>query len=364
MSVVAQDNITISGETLYEFYHDLDSEYGWNGDAEIMVQAVVDDYNTANVKIEYVQGGVSYDAAALGGPVISIIDEGGPSYMELNRGYFTTALGKYVGLEDMGVTITVDWGYNEFDDPSYGQITAYAIEDIWEAKKETWGVGIDVGIMDMVHIETWNAPAPGVNQNAFGVYADISPVMVSAYYDRNGALEWGDGVLGVTVAGGMDVMPGMFAFEAALNFAYYMDPDIESGDDDLATEKYMLSFALHTEIMEMAYFDAAFIGEDDSIFEYLFFALGVGYMDMVGVDVGIGLIVDDDAAEEMFDEFDVGVWTKVGAAKFRVGYIYHADQAPGANFYEGLDKNLGMGISYDTSVAENGVIYFGGELDY
>jgi hypothetical protein len=139
MSVVAQDNITISGETLYEFYHDLDSEYGWNGDAEIMVQAVVDDYNTANVKIEYVQGGVSYDAAALGGPVISIIDEGGPSYMELNRGYFTTALGKYVGLEDMGVTITVDWGYNEFDDPSYGQITAYAIEDIWEAKKRDVG---------------------------------------------------------------------------------------------------------------------------------------------------------------------------------------------------------------------------------
>jgi len=357
MSVFAQSDITITGQTLYEFYHDFDSVYGWNGDAEIQVKAVVDDYTTATVKVEYVQGGIT----VMG---ITGLAEGGPSYIELNRGYFTSALGKYLGLEEMGVTITVDWGYNEFDDPSYGQITAYAIEDIWEAKAETWGVGIDVGIMDMVHVETWNAPMPGVNQNAFGVYADISPVMFSVYYDRNGALDLADGLIGATVAGGMDVMPGMFAFKAAVNFAYYMNPDIEAADADLSTDKYQLSVALHTDIMEMLYFDAGFIGEDDSLFEYLFFALGAGYMDMVGVDMGIGLILDEDAAPELFDEFDVGIWTKVAAAKFRVGYILHADQSPGTNFYKGLDKNLAMDISYDTATAENGVIYFGGQVDY
>ena len=379
MSVMASD-ITITGETLFEWFGDFSDTYGWNGDAEIDVKAALDEFTTAEVKIEYVQGGASgsisetIPAGAFGGGIpttdvpfdadVPILAEAGPSYIELNRGYFTTAVGKYAGLEEMGVTITLDWGYYEFDDPSYGQITAYAIEDVWEAKSEDWAVGVDVGIMDIVHVEFASAPQPGQNQTMFGVYGGMDPVWVSVYYDRNGSIDLAKGLVGATALAGMDIMPGMFAFKAAVNFAYYMDEDIDSADDDLSTQKYWLSGAIHTDIMDMAYVDVAFIGQDDSIFEYLFFALGAGYMDMVGVDVGIGLILDEDACEELFDEFDAAIWTKVGMAKFRVGYIMHTDQKLYGNFYQGLDKNLAMNIAYDPAVAENGVIYFGGEVDY
>jgi len=341
MSVMASD-VTISGETLFEWFGDFDSEYQFNGDVELVVKAVVDDYNTANVDFD--------------------VDQSDNSVV-LDRGYFTTALGKYLGLGEMGVTITVDWGWNEFDDPSYGQITHYELEDIWEAKFEYWGVGIDVGIMDIIHIEFAGAPEPGAGEMFFGAYTGgaAEPVMAQVYfYDEGNELAKGN--VGLAVAFGMDVMPGMFAFEAAANFAYDMDEDIEADDNNLLTQKYAWSFAVATDIMEMAYFDAAVWGWDDSMLAGLFFNVGAAYMDMVGADIGVGMILDEDVLPEAFDELEASVWTKVGAAKFRFGYLLHADQKGAANFYTGVYAPSDGDYNY--MAAENGVVFISGELDY
>jgi hypothetical protein len=347
-------DVTISGETLFEWFGDFGAEYQYNADAELVVKAVVDDYNTANVDFDYAQDAM-----------------GTASMITLDRGYFVTAVGKYAGVEEMGVTIDLTWGYNEFDNESYAQITVYEIADIWEAKYEAWGVGVDVGVMDMVHFEFTSAPMPGINQTTFGAYGGMDPVWVEVYYDRNGSADLAKGDIGFTALFGMDVMPGTFAFEVQASFAYNMDEDVDADDDIYMNvgsyDKYGWSAAVATTIMEMAYVDVGVIGVDDSMFMLLFFNLGASYQDMVGVDVGVGMILDDEILPEMLDEIEASVWTKVGAAKFRLGYLFHADQGdilgvPVGNVYKGV--YVPSDGDYDYTAAESGVIFFSGELDY
>jgi hypothetical protein len=354
MSVMASD-VTISGETLFEWFQDFEAEYQYNADAELVVKAVVDDYNTANVDFDYAQ-----DAA------------GTASMITLDRAYFVTAIGKYAGLEEMGVTIDLTWGYNEYDNESYAQITQYEIEDIWEAKYEEWGFGVDVGVMDMVHFEVTMAPQPNNNngengalETTIGAYGGMDPVWVEVYYDRGGGgFEQGD--IGFTALFGMDVMPGMFAFKVQASFAYNLDEEVEADDGLYANfgsyDKYGWSAAVATDIMEMAYVDVGVIGVDDSMFMLLFFNAGIGYMDMVGVDLGVGIVLDDELVEEAIDEIEASVWTKVGAAKFRIGFERHADQKGGPNVYKGVYTPSDG--DYDYTGVENGVIFISGELDY
>ena len=348
MSVMASD-LTISGENLFEWFGDLATEYQYNGDAELVVKAVVDDYNTGNLDIDYAQ-----DAT------------GTASMITLDRGYFTTALGKYVGLEEMGVTIELTWGYNEFDDPSYAQIDGYELADIWEAKYEDWGVGVDVGIMDVVHVEITSAPMPGANETTFGLYGGMDPVWVSVYYDRGGDVDLANGNIGFTALFGMDVMPGMFAFKVQGSFLYEMNADVEADDSLYTTIKYAWSAAVATDIMEMAYVDVSVAGTDDSMFAFLWFNVGAAYMDMVGADIGVGMTLDDEMFPDVLDEFEASVWTKVGAAKFRFGYLMHAKQYDVAgtptNYYKGVYAPSDG--DYDPTVAENGVIFISGDLDW
>jgi hypothetical protein len=344
MSVMASD-VTISGETLFEWFGDFGAEYQYNGDVELVVKAVVDDYNTANVDFDYAQ-----DAT------------GSPSMITLDRGYFVTAIGKYAGVEEMGVTIDLTWGYNEFDDESYAQIDEYEMADIWEAKYEAWGVGVDVGVMDIVHFEFTSAPMPGVNQTTFGVYGGMDPVWVQVYYDRDGNVDLADGSVGLTALFGMDVMPGMFAIKVQGSFVYSLNADIDAADDVFATQKYAWSAAVATDIMEMAYVDVSVAGVDDSMFAFLWFNLGAHYQGMVGLDVGVGTVLDDAILPEMLDEIEASVWTKVGAAKFRVGYLKHADQQGAANYYKGVYAPSDGDYNY--VAAESGVIFFSGDLDY
>ena len=75
------------------------------------------------------------------------------------------------------------------------------------------------------------------------------------------------------------------------------------------------------------------------------------------------MIMDEDA-EDTIDEIDFSVWTKVGAAKFRIGYVTVSEDnaALGASgAYEGL--NAPSDADHDPSVAA-GVFYFSGTLDF
>jgi hypothetical protein len=373
MSVMAGD-LTVSGEALYEFYHDFDSVYGYNGDGEIQVLMVVDDFNTAKVMFEYTENGDDgTGGAGTAGASGNVIN--------LDEANFTTALGKYLGLEEMGVTVTLIWGYQEWNNAEYSKVTIYEDEETWDANDENWGIDLDVGIMDMVHVEAAFMPEPEQHEMMFGVYGGVDPVHVEVYYDRNGAMELEGGLIGLGVNFAMDVMPGMFAFELGVGFAYYLDPDVEADDDipppavcgpleDITgiagTTKYDLGVGLHMDIMDMLYAEVGFRGTDDSIFMVMWFAVGGGYEGIVGVDIGVGLTMDDDYWEDVMDEVDISVWTNVGAAKFRVGYLLHAVQwdIPGTptNYFMALKApNDG---NYDPTAAENGVVYFAGELDY
>jgi hypothetical protein len=341
MSLMAAD-VTFSGQSQFEWFQDFGPEYQYNADAELVATVVVDDYNTAKIDFQF--------------------DQDAPAALELDRGYFETALGKFMGTEEMGVDVTLTWGYQEYDDPSYAQITEWENTDVWEAKFLEWGMGIDVGIMDVVNIEVAAAPEPGAYDLMFGAYGGMDPIHVSLYYDRDGNADLADGLIGAAVkVGAIDIAPGMFALTAAVNGAYYMSEDIDASDDDVATTKIAFGAAIATDIMDMLYVDVGLIGVDDAPLSILDFAVGGHYMEMVGADIGVGMILDDQWAPNTFDIADLSVWVMVGEAKLRVGYVYRDKDNP-VGIHNAL-KAPSDG-DYNAATSESGVVYFSGTLDF
>ena len=359
MSVMASD-VTVSGETLFEWYQDMEGIYEGNGDGELVIAAVVDDYNTANLDFD-VQAidNIEIDWATFDPATGAGVDEVSKNTIQLDRAYFTTAIGKYAGLEEMGVSITLNWGFQEWDNAGYSLVTGYEREEVWEAKDKDWGVDLDVGIMDMVHVEWAIMPRTGEEeQMMFGVYGGMDPVFAEVYYSQEGnALD--KGIVGLGANFGMDIMPGMYAFDVGLAFAYNMDSDAADGD------QYALGFGLANTIMEMVYLNVGFAGNDDTIFNLLWFEAGGSYEDMVGADLGVGMWMHEDAPDVM-DEIDFSVWVAVGAAKFRIGYcmVSEDNAAPlvgGKDLYQGL--NCPGDADHDPSIS-TGVVYFSGDLDF
>ena len=339
MSVMASD-VAVSGQVQYEWAQDFDTLYDYNGDAEIVATATVDDYNTAVVDFDYAQ-----DAGTAS-----------TSNIQLDKAYFTTAIGKYAGLEEMGVTISLIWGWQEWSDPQYAEITGYERENVFDGQVENWQFNIDIGIMDMVHIEAAMAPEPGLGASLFGVYGGMDPVWVSVYYAQEGeAIDLGD--LGLGVNFGMDIVPGMYAFDIGVAFRYNLDSDAFDGD------QWGLGVGITNTIMEMVYVNLGIKGNDDTILNQLWVELGADYQDMVGVDLGIGTWMHEDAPDAL-DEIDGSVWVAVGAAKFRVGYVTVSEDnqaAGGGDLYQGL--NAPSDADHVASVAA-GVFYFSGTLDF
>ena len=338
MSVMADS--TVKGQVQYEWLQDFDTLYNYNGDAEIVVNAEVDEFNTATVDFDYAQ-----DA----GPAST-------NKIQLDKAYFTTAIGKYAGLEDMGVSITLIWGWQEWANEEYAKVTGYENEHVFDAKVENWQFNIDIGIMDTVHIEAAMAPEPGLGASMFGVYGGMDPIWVEAYYTQEGeALDKGD--IGIGAKFGMDIMPGMYAFDIGLSFNYNMDTDALDGD------QYALGVGLANTIMEMVYLNVGISGNDDVLLQLLWFEVGAGYEDMVGADLGVGMILDEDTAPETLDEIDFSVWVKVGAAAFRVGYLMLTEDnfAGATGFYEGL--NAPADGQFDASI-NTGCVYFSGTVDF
>jgi len=93
MSVMAADDVTITGEVHYDWLSDMDTQYAYDSDAELVITAVVDEFNTAVVDFDYAQ-----DSPA------------STNKIQLDKAYFTTDIGGFAGLTDMGVTITTVWG--------------------------------------------------------------------------------------------------------------------------------------------------------------------------------------------------------------------------------------------------------------
>ena len=84
-------------------------------------------------------------------------------------------------------------------------------------------------------------------------------------------------------------------------------------------------------------------------------------MDMVGVDAGAGLVLDTDVADNTFDVADVSVWGMVGAAKFRLGYVYRDKDNPLGNYNALKAPSDG---DYNAATSESGVVYLSGTLDF
>jgi hypothetical protein len=344
MSLMAAD-VTTSGQVQFEWFQDFGNEYQFNADAELVATAVVDDYNTAKIDIQFDQGGTT-----------------GSDAIELDRAYFETALGKFMGTEEMGVDVELTWGFQEYDDESYGQITEWENKDVWEAKFLDWGMGIDVGIMDAVHIEFATAPMPGIYEMMFGAYGGMDPVWVQVYFSRNGNADIADGFVGAAVkVGEVAIMPGMFALTAAVNGAYSLNDEIDASDDDFTTLKYAWGAAIATAIMDMLYLDVGVRGVDDSMLWALDVAAGGSYMDMVGADLGAGFILDTEVADNTFDIADVSVWCMVGDAKLRVGYVYRDKDNPVGNY---LALKAPADAIYNPVTSESGVVYLSGTLDF
>ncbi len=339
MSVMASD-VTTSGQVQFEWAQDMETLYDYNGDAEIVVTAVVDEYNTAVVDFDYAQNSPA-----------------STNVIQLDKAYFTTAIGKYAGLEDMGVTITLVWGWQEWANPRYSKGTGYENEEVWDAKAENWQFNVDIGIMDMVHIEAAMAPEPGLAEAMFGISGGVDPVWVEVYYSQDGnALD--AGIVGIGAKFGMDLVPGMYAFDLGLAFGYNMNSDAAPGSE------WALGVGLANTIMDLAYLNVGFSGNDDTIFNLMWFELGAGYEDMVGFDAGIGMIMAD-WAEDTIDEIDFSVWTKVGAAKFRIGYVTVSEDnvviAGAQDAYKGLNA---PSDADHNPVDAAGVFYFSGTLDF
>lgn len=372
MSVMAE--ITLSGQVQYEWYQDFKSVYGYNADAELQFDAMVDDFNTAVIKLEYQQG--VYDTGFLFqvDPKAAVQGQNPPAgWMEINKAYIDTKIGKLFGWEESGIQLNVIWGYQEFKGQEYAKITVFEDEEVWDFAAENWGIDFVLGIMNVVYLEAAIMPSPDVKEAIAGLYTTTHPVYFEAYYTAKEASTFENGNIGFAIQYDGSDISDAFGFKVAFGMSYALDPDIKARDDLAGTNKWLMGAGIATDIAQMFYVDVGWRGVDDIVSGVIYPGIGVNYQDFLGLDAGVSLAVDSEWFDSLLDEFDVSGWIKIGATVFRVGYAYHGynksskfNHTGGGNPYGNISKGLKCpsDCDFDPTVANNGVAYFSGTLDF
>ncbi len=365
--VAMASDVAISGNVDWTHLVSSGPDFTGEFESDFKVTAMVDDYNTAVVKLELEKlttAGVSLSeddlAQDLNGDgdqedTLSATDSSGV----FDEAYFDTDWAGFFGLDQMApVGLTSRVGYWEYSDQDAGEVTNLGIEDAEEwlkdAYKEDWAYQVVISAVDMVHLQATIDPGPPQEGTSapnalLGVYGGgefpFGAINAELFFydtDDSADLEEGGVLFGASWEGA--VVPDMVTLAVGLEFVYDLDAAeyAYDGDTDL-TDDYAYGVGVSASYMDMATMGIGFLGTTEAPAGGLGLDLGIYPIDLVGFDFAVGMVLDDALTkvkdQETLDMFEGSVVLNIGAADFRVGYLYDGtDEEDDANS-SNLDAN-------------------------
>ncbi len=328
MPVMAVDfggDFTIkSGSNFAEGYAD-------SFDLSLDVSQAVDDFNTFSMELEVDRDLIGAEYADTG-----IVDN--PKLV--------TDLGAALGLGDFGVGAVVTSGIFESYNQEYMCFTHYEIEDITVSSTNHGGAEVVLTFADLVNVKMASDFDGAAKMWMAGAYGTFGPVSAELYYATEGDAT-ADGQLLVDAVYSGDVGPA--ALTAGGLFWYDL-----AGDEDLGITEYQYSVAVaaSADVGVAVAGDVAVVGtsQEDHILEAVAIGLGVDPLEDLGIDVGIYLNTYTKATGDdtpMLDHIDFSIWKTLGAAEYRVGYLYAGDEA--------AKYAVGMGTSLNAPMSATGI---------
>ena len=358
VSGVAMAQVTVSGtvdwSSLY-YSDDGTSDATARGRAETKFTAPVDDYNTAVVKIRYIDNTLD----------------------NLQEAYFDTDWAGAFGL-DQAAPVGLDsrMGYHEYDNPEYGKVTGQEIENVDAMGKREWNYQIVLSALDLVNLQVNVSPgsAPlssGGRDLAVGAYGggdfDFGTLNAELFFYAQDGAEAGDGNILFGVGYSNAIVPDLVALSVGTTFDYYL-ADVADGAPEWA-----LGAGVSATFIDMITLGLGLAGNSEVPAGALGIDLGAAYMDLIGFDLGVVLALDEDYTgitdQQTLDYLEASVVLMVGAGNFRVGYAYDGqDDATAGN----IDTDYKIGGAFnpiDTDAGTNrypakGAIFIRTSIDY
>jgi len=307
----------------------------------------------------------------------------------LDRAYFTTDLGKALKLP---VPVVVMYGLNEWNgkETVAGRVTKSEFEDwLGEVDIRNWGAQIEVMPSPAVTLRSawaWNPGAVDATmlsqpQILVGAYGTVAPISYEIYYDSH-SMGFDKGWIEGAVKFAQDMTKDVNV-AAMVGFGYDM---AEEGDYRDASAAYAAAplTTVVTPVYGIQGFEAALNGPDAAPAEQLHIqagaqvmfqkmvAAGVSYRgatdfwggawqvqgyftpkagDPLEVFAQLGLGVDSDVFENVFDSLEVALRYTMGKVQWYLGFFYNNEFGRGIA-KEWADFDL-AGVNHDTTAGGN-----------
>jgi hypothetical protein len=316
---------------------------------DVKLTAMVDDYNTAVIKYEE--------------EIVYVDDDGSPvtGYgVDIDEAYFTTDWAGAFGLDQMapvGIDSTV--GYFEYNVANVSKVTGLGYEDVdgWfgDAGHESWAYQVVVSAMDMVNLQVTVDPGPGPDGTAgdpntlIGVYGGTEAAFGTIdaeifYYDADDNAGLDEGYFLIGAAYGGEVVPDMVDLGVGFEFVYDTDAVDTTFDGDDYANDFGYGIGVSGTVMDMATLGLSLVGKSDVYAGGMGIDLNVAPIDLIAFDLGVALVLDEaffeEEGQETLDMLEASVLLNLGAADFRVGYLYDGVDSEDTDKSSGnLDKN-------------------------
>ncbi len=321
-------------------------------DFSLDVSQAVDDYNTVSFEFELDHLGYTGAAAALTA-YIGVVDN--PKLV--------TDLGAALGLPDV-VGVVVTSGVFESANQEFPEITGYEIvEDIASVEADLHGGGeLLLTFADLVNVQLASDFDGAAKNWIVGSYGTFGPVSAEVFYACEGdALA--DGKLIVDAVFSQEL--GIVALDAGGGFWYNL-----AGDEDAAVPTREWMYGVGVAATADVGIDigggvgVAGTSAEDYILEAVVIELNVNPLEDLGIDVGLVLNTytkptGDDTP--MLDHIDFSVYKNIGAAEYRVGYLYAGDEPAKYAAGTGTAK---LNAPMSATAIDGGGFYLVVDIDY
>lgn len=316
------------------------------GDIDVDVKAVVDDVNTAYVKLE--QGGISVAEDLDGDGTDDFVYSSGSGLVAIDEAYFDTNLAAAFGLE--GVILQTRVGYWETNNFNVSTVTGLEFEDVADMGSEVQAIRFEAGMTDLVTARFVIVPGDGDAMDGLvAIKGGFGPVMAEFYFtDEGGKPE--DGEVGVGVMFGQEVVPGTVDLKVGVDFLLPLADDAPAFAYGFGVSAGLLG-GISTVGVSVA-------GYEESELNGVGLDINVAPVAFAGLDLAVAIGADGDVYEEALQYLEASAYLKPGAATFRLGYAYYDGTTDQGTLYN--DYKAGGFIAG----AESGFMFFNTSISF
>jgi hypothetical protein len=298
---------------------------GMAPETDLKVTAVVDEINTAVVKLEDGEGvklaGVHNDTDGDGK------DDGfalAQSIAEVDEAYLVTNLAAAFGLEGVTLKTMVGlFGAANYDVTSLGSLDMENKALVVDS--DVTGVQLEVGYGSMVAVKFLLMPGKGDAMDGMvALKGGFGPVTAEFFYSDYGAQKPDKGEVGFGVKFAQTVVPD------TLDLAVIADYEMEL---DSAATAYQYSAGVEAGLMGgLATVGVGMVGKEKATLQGVEFSVNVAPVAFAGLDFYTALGFDAGATDynETLQYLEASAYLKPGAATYRLGYAFYNDKATDA----------------------------------